>query len=96
MKNVLDSKDFWKTMRPFLSDKNIVLSQISIEKNSRIISDDFDLSEKFSTFFEDAVRSLNVKPYEYYLLLLPYEYYRLLLGTLKTIEVFKLLSKIFQ
>ena len=96
IKNVLDSKDFWKTMRPFLSDKNIVFSQISIEKNSRIISDDFDLSEKFSTFFEYAVRSLNVKPYEYYLLLLPYEYYRLLLGTLKTIQVFKLLSKIFQ
>ena len=32
MKNVLDSKEFWKTMRPFLSDKNAVFSQISIEK----------------------------------------------------------------
>ena len=40
MKNVLDSKEFWKTMRPFLSDKNTVFSQISIEKNNRIISDD--------------------------------------------------------
>ena len=38
-----------------------------IEKNNRIISDDFDLSEEFTTFFEDAVRSLNVKPDEYYL-----------------------------
>ena len=27
MKNVLDSKRFWKTMRPFLSDKNTVSSQ---------------------------------------------------------------------
>ena len=54
-------------MRPFLSDKNTVFSQISIEKSNRIISDDFDLSEEFSTFFEDAVRSLNVKPDEYYL-----------------------------
>ena len=26
MKNVLDSKEFWKTMRPFLSDKNTVFS----------------------------------------------------------------------
>ena len=67
MKNFLDSKEFWKTMRPFLSDKNTVFSQISIEKNNRIISDDFDLSEEFSTSFEDAVRSLNVKPDEYYL-----------------------------
>ena len=67
MKNVLDCKEFWKTMRPFLSDKNKVFSQISMEKNNRIISDDFELSEEFSTFFEDAVRSLNVKPDEYYL-----------------------------
>ena len=54
-------------MRPFLTDKNTVFSQISIEKNRRIISGYFDLSEQFSTFFEDVVRSLNVKPDEYYL-----------------------------
>ena len=50
MKNVLDNKEFWKTMRPFLSDQNAVFSQISIETNSRIISDDFHLSKEFSTF----------------------------------------------
>ena len=38
MKNVLDSKKFWKTMGSFLSDKNTVFSQISIEKNNGIIS----------------------------------------------------------
>ena len=43
----------------FLSDKNTVFSQI--------ISNDFDVPEEFSTFFEDAVRSLNVEPDEYYL-----------------------------
>ena len=67
MKNVLDSKQFCKTMRPLLSDKNTIFSQISIEENNGIVSDDFDLSEQFSTFFKDAVRSLNVKPDEYYL-----------------------------
>ena len=54
-------------MRPFLFDKNTVFSQISIKRNNRIISDDFDLSEEFSNFFEDAVRSLNVMPDKYYL-----------------------------
>ena len=54
-------------MGPFMSDKNTVFSQIRIEKNSRTISDDFDLSEEFSTFFEDAVTSLNVEPNEYFL-----------------------------
>ena len=66
MKNNLDSKKLWKMMKPFSSDKNTVLSQIGIENNNQIISD-FDLSEELSTFFEDAVRSLNVKPDEYYL-----------------------------
>ena len=95
MKNFLGNKEFWETIRPFLSDKNTVFSQISIEKN-RIISDDFDLSEECSTFFEDAVRLLNVKPDEYYLsdtgnlndLVVIAE-------SMKTIQVFKLLSKIF-
>ena len=32
MKDVLDNKKFWKTKRPFLSDKNTVFLQISIEK----------------------------------------------------------------
>ena len=67
MNHVLRSKEFWKTMRPFSSDKNTVFSQNSIEKNNRIMSDDFDLSEEFRTFFEGAVRSLSVKPDECYL-----------------------------
>ena len=54
-------------MGPFLPDKNTVFSQISIGKNNRLTSDDFVLSEEFSTFFEDAVRSLNVEPDEYHL-----------------------------
>ena len=54
-------------IKPFWSDKNIVFSQICIENNNRITSDNFDLSEKFSTFFEDAVRSISDKPDEYYL-----------------------------
>ena len=36
MKNVLDSKKFWKTMRPFLSDKNTVFSQTNIKKTNYI------------------------------------------------------------
>ena len=53
-------------MGPFLSDKNTVFSQVSMEKNNQTVSDNFDLFEEFSAFFEDAVRSLNVDPDEYY------------------------------
>ena len=55
-------------MRPFLSNKNTVFSQSSTEeKNNRIISDDSDLSQEFSTLFEAAVGLFSVKPDEYYL-----------------------------
>ena len=47
--------------------KNTVFSQISIENNKRIISDDFDLSGKFDAYFEDTDRLLNVMPDKYYL-----------------------------
>ena len=53
-------------MGSFLSDKNAAFSQISIEKNNQIISDDFVLYEEFSTFFEDAITLLNAEPDEYY------------------------------
>ena len=49
-----------------MSDKNTVFSQVSMEKNNQNVSDNFDLFEEFSAFFEDAVRLLNVDPDEYY------------------------------
>ena len=51
-------------MKTFLSGKSTIFSQITIEKN-KIIS--HDLSRDFSTFFEYAVRPLNVNPDEYQL-----------------------------
>ena len=39
MKNVLDSKEFWKIMRSFLSDKNTVFLQISTEEKTIIITE---------------------------------------------------------
>ena len=61
-------------------------------------SDDFVLSEEFSTYFEDAVRSLIVKSDEYYRndmenLSDPVE---TAIRKCENIQVFKLLSKIFQ
>ena len=67
MKDVLDKEEFWKTMTHFLFDKNTIYSQISREKNNKIISSDFDLSEEFSTFSKDVLRSLSVKIDAYYL-----------------------------
>ena len=85
-------------MKPFLLDRNTIFLQISIEKYKRIIYDELSLSEEFSTFFEDVVRSLSVNTDEYYLndtenVRDPVE---IAIRRLKTIQVFKLLIKIFQ
>ena len=52
MKKVLDNREFWKTMKPFSSDKNTIFSKISIQKNNKITSDGFDWSKDFSTFLK--------------------------------------------
>ena len=49
MKNIFDSQEFRKTMKPFLSHKKTVFSQISIETNNKNLSDNFYLSDKFRT-----------------------------------------------
>ena len=46
IKNITDNKQFWKTIKPFF----------------KIISNDDKVAEEFSTFFENAVKSLNIKP----------------------------------
>ena len=56
MKHGFECKEFWKTMKIFLFNKNLH------RKNNRIISNDFDLPENISIFCEDPVRLLNVKP----------------------------------
>ena len=49
MKNIFDSQEFRKTMKPFLSDKKTIFSQISIEANKKNLSDNFYLYDKFRT-----------------------------------------------
>ena len=55
MKNVMDNKEFWKTMRSFSTDKNSIFLQISIEKNNLVISDESDLSEELSPLLKMLV-----------------------------------------
>ena len=45
-------------MKPFLSNKNTIFSQFSIEKNKRIISDDLDLYKEHFFFDENYTKKL--------------------------------------
>ena len=48
----LNNTLFWKTVKPFLSDKGSYMSKINIVNIDEVISDDSTLTETFSKFFE--------------------------------------------
>ena len=66
IKNITDNKLFWKTMKPFLSDKCTYASKISLVHNDNVISDDQKLADIFHNFFEQAVDNLGIQEYQSY------------------------------
>ena len=58
--NLHDNKRFWRSVKPFLSDKGSYISKINLKKKDEIISDDSTLTETFSKYFESAVKNLGV------------------------------------
>lgn len=59
-KHITDNKLFWRTMKPFFSDKGVENGGITLVDNDVIISDDQKAAETLNNFFSDAVPSLNV------------------------------------
>ena len=61
IKNVTDNKIFWKTVKPFLSDKVTNVQKINLLEEGKLISQENEITESFSNFFEKAVNSLDIK-----------------------------------
>ena len=57
--NLNDNRRFWKTVKPFLSDKGSYTSKINLI-NKGVISDDPALAKTFSKLFESTVKSLGI------------------------------------
>ena len=66
LKNVTDNKEFWKTVKPFLSDKVTTFPKISLVEKGEIISDESKVANSFSNLFENAIRSLGIKANEHF------------------------------
>ena len=62
--NITDNKTFWKTMKPFLSDKCALSSRISLVSGYEIISDDIEIAESTNNYYKNAVGKLGLKEYE--------------------------------
>ena len=64
LNNITNTKKFWKTITPFLSDKVTFFPQIILVENDEIISDESKVANSSSNFFENAVHSLGIKTNE--------------------------------
>ena len=59
VKDIIDSKKFWKTGKPLISDECNVSNKINV-KNDNIVSDNYEIAEIFKIFFENTVKDFNV------------------------------------
>ena len=55
-----ENEAFWKTIKPFLSDKETNINKITLAENDKVISDDKQLYKTFSYFFQETVKTLGV------------------------------------
>ena len=58
--NLNDNRCFWKTVKPFLSDKGSYISKFNLVNKNEVISDDSTLAETFSKYFESTAKKLGV------------------------------------
>ena len=61
-----DNKKFWKTVKPFFSDKGVGKTDITLIEGDQIFQEDSEVAKILGDFFCNAVKSLNINiPDEY-------------------------------
>ena len=60
LRKVTENKTFWKTIKPFFSDKGLGKSDITLIEGNNIYQNDAEVATIFNDFFSNAVASLDV------------------------------------
>jgi len=60
VKKITDNKQFWKTVKPFFSNKTVNSEKITLIENDEVISDDQEIANKFSNFYASVVENLGI------------------------------------
>ena len=63
MKLILDNKKFWKTMKPFFSEKDNISKKITLIEGDDIISNNHEVAEVMNNYFSNIVEKLDIKGY---------------------------------
>ena len=61
IKEIGDNKTFWKTVRPYFSDKNNISSKITLLENNIVIVDEKRVAELMSKYFVNVTKNLNLE-----------------------------------
>ena len=64
IKEVADNKQFWKRVKPLLSDKVRSSEKITFVTGEEIINEDWENTEILDTFFSNAVKNLKIPEYQ--------------------------------
>ena len=59
----MDNKTFWKTIKPYFTDKGINHDNITLVENKETVSDNREISETLNNFFSEVVTNLNLPQY---------------------------------
>ena len=63
-KDVADNKQFWKTVKPLLSNKEKSSEKITLVEGEEIITEDGENAEILNKFFSDAVNNLKIPEHQ--------------------------------
>ena len=64
-KNVTDNKKFWKTVKPYLSDKSVKCDKINLNENGELLESKSETAEVFNNFFSNIVKNLKIPEYKH-------------------------------
>ena len=64
VKEITDNKKFWKTVKPFLSDKSKTSDKIHFNENGELLNSESETAEVLNNFFSNIVKDLKIPEYE--------------------------------
>ena len=60
--DIKDNKKFWKTIRPYFSDKGYNQTKITVVKKDCVITDEKKIASLMNNYFTNITKTLDLKP----------------------------------
>ena len=61
MKSGTENKEFWKTIKPFFTEKNKTTNNITLTENNQTVREDKTICQIFNTYFTNLTDGLNLR-----------------------------------